>query len=356
MTTPSRSFGELFGLFQDCLPDWWGERLMQKFFQSMGIPWRSVTSLQKLACQGRRKPGALVFHPDVEEADFRATTAMDVDELAAMATEVLSGHTSGLLDRLVTVGLSPGGAQPKAALAFNSDFSQAVAADVPPDGFTSWLVKFDITPELMTGKTEYAYALMARAAGIGIPECKLLAGRNGASHFLSHRFDRGPANTRLHVHTFSGLTHTPVVNPIDYADIIALSRILIARQSAVDEIFRRAVFNILAGNDDDHGRNHAFLMDFDGNWQLAPAYDLTPATNPLTSGLRACSIDGKSIGITREDLLAFGAANGVHRPGNILAEVIDGISSWTVHASSAGLTDARASEIQTNFFHPMIIR
>lgn len=355
LTSPSRSFGELFGLFQDCLPDWWGERLMHKFFQSMGIPWRSVTTLQKLACQGRRKPGALVFHPDVEEADFHTATAMNVDELAGMASEVLTGHTSGLLDRLVTVSLSPGGAQPKASLAFNSDFTHAVAADLPPDGFTSWLVKFDVTPELMTGKTEYAYALMARAAGIEIPECRLLDGRNGACHFLSRRFDRGPAHTRLHVHTFSGLTHTPVSNPIDYADIIALARILVARQSAVDEIFRRAVFNIMAGNDDDHGRNHAFLMDFDGNWQLTPAYDLTPATNPLMSGIRAGSIDRKSIGITREDLLAFGVANGVQRPGNILDQVSDAISRWPVHASSAGLPDGRVDEIPKDYFHPGLI-
>ena len=111
------------------------------------------------------------------------------------------------LDRLVQAGLSPGGAQPKVALAFNADFTEASTADVPAAGFTAWLAKFDLTPELHGEKIERAYALMAGAAGIDVPETRLLADAGGACHFMSRRFDRGPDRTRLHVHLFGNDTH-----------------------------------------------------------------------------------------------------------------------------------------------------
>ena len=346
LTTPSREFGPLFGLFQDALPDWWGERLMRRFFEHAGVPWRRVTPLQKLACQGRRKPGALTFTPEMEDSDFHAEMAATVEELAAAAAELLHGRADDLLDRLVNAGLSPGGAQPKASLAFNETFTASMAADPAPEGYQAWLVKFDLTPELCGGRVEMAYHRMAAAAGITVPETRLLESERGAAHLLSRRFDRGADARRLHVHTFSGLTHTPVRDPMDYGDLLELARVLVDGGAAVAEIFRRAVFNILAGNDDDHGRNHAFLMDEAGRWSLAPAYDLTPSANPLSSGWRAGTIGGKAAGLRRDDLMRFADDHDIRGAAGILRAVEDAVAAWPDHARAAGVPRLLIEEIR----------
>ena len=49
---------------------------------------------------------------------------------------------------------------------------------------------------------------------------------------------------------------------------------------AVEEQFRRAVFNVIGRNQDDHVKNVSFLMDRLGNWSLSPAYDVTYAYYP----------------------------------------------------------------------------
>lgn len=346
LTSPSRNFGPLFGLFQDALPDWWGERLMRRFFEQSGVPWRRVTSLQKLACQGRRKPGALAYTPEIEEHDFRADIAATVDELAAAAEELLQGRTEGLVDRLVSAGLSPGGAQPKASLAFNESFTASMAVDPAPDGYHGWLVKFDLAPELFGGRVEMAYHRMAAAAGITVPKTRLLESGGGAAHFLSRRFDRAAGGRRFHVHTFSGLTHTPVRDPMEYGDLLEMTRSLVDGGAAVSEVFRRAVFNILAGNDDDHGRNHAFLMDEAGHWSLAPAYDLTPSGNPLSSGWRAGSIGGKAADLRRDDLLRFADDHDVRGAEEILRGVEDAMAAWPDHARAAGLPEAVITDVR----------
>jgi serine/threonine-protein kinase HipA len=40
-------------------------------------------------------------------------------------------------------------------------------------------------------------------------------------------------------------------------------------------MFRLAVFNVIAHNRDDHGKNVTYLMNAKGEWRLSPAYDLT---------------------------------------------------------------------------------
>jgi serine/threonine-protein kinase HipA len=108
-----------------------------------------------------------------------------------------------------------------------------------------------------------------------------------AAHFVSRRFDRDVHHNRLHLHSYSGLTHTPLRDGLEYGDLITLAGTLTQRQEAAEEVFRRAVFHVLAANDDDHGRNHAFLMDEEGTWSLAPAFDVTCASYPLVRGFRA---------------------------------------------------------------------
>ncbi len=342
--TATPGFGQLHGLFQDALPDWWGERLMRRHFEERGIPWKKVTALRKLACQGDRKMGALAFRPEMEGTGFTHELFVELGELVEAAREALRGESGEVLAELLRSGMSPGGAQPKALLAISEDFSQIRLDDPAPVGFGSWLIKFDTEPVLHEGGIEAAYSAMARAAGIDVPETRLLEA-GGGRHFLTRRFDRTLDGKRLHLHSYSGLTHTALRDGLEYAELMEVARALTADHRAVEEIFRRAVFNVAAANDDDHGRNHAFLMDASGAWRLAPAFDVTLATYPLASGFRAARVMGKAGNITRGDFRKLGEGQGVRRVDRIIDEVLDAVADWERHAQECGLPKSVSARV-----------
>ncbi|MCF7732260.1 MAG: HipA domain-containing protein [Akkermansiaceae bacterium] len=325
---------------------------MQRHFEALGIPWNRVTALRKLTCQGERKMGALAFRPSTDEPDFNAGLVAEIGEMVEAARRLLAGEPGEVLTALPRGGMSPGGAQPKASVAISKDFSELRLDDPPPAGFHHWLIKFDTEPSLQTGRIEAAYADMARAAGITVPETRLLEAA-GACHFLTRRFDRSAAGHRLHLHSYSGLTHTPLRDGLEYGDLLEITRTLTRDHRSVEEIFRRAVFNVLTANDDDHGRNHAFLMDADGSWTLAPAFDLTLASYPLASGFRAARINGRASGITRPDLLQLAAAHDLQQAKPIIEQVVHSISQWPAHAAANGISPAQStwvtSQLQLDF-------
>ena len=84
---------------------------------------------------------------------------------------------------------------------------------------------------------------------------------------------------------------------------------------AVEEQFRRAVFNVIARNQYDHVKNISFLMDRSGKWSLSPAYDVAYAYNPSGTWTRdhQMSLAGRRNGFERDDILQFAAAIGVKK-------------------------------------------
>lgn len=338
-------FGELHGLFQDALPDWWGERLMQKFFEERGIPWNRVSTLRKLACQGSRKMGALQFLPSLDEDTFADQLFLELSELVEAAREMLRGDSATVLKALMRSGMSPGGAQPKALLAISPNFDDISLDDCAPEGYGHWLVKFEMEPVLQDGRIEAAYAAMAQRAGIDIAETRLLE-HDGVAHFASRRFDRDSNQQRLHLHSYSGLTHTPLRDGLEYGDLIAVARSLTQNQQAAEEIFRRAVFHVMAANDDDHGRNHAFLMDHAGTWTVAPAFDVTLASYPLASGFRAARVLGKASNISKKDLLKLATEQDIRQPHEIIEQVESALAEWPSIALDFGISKSNAASVQ----------
>ncbi|BDS05282.1 toxin HipA [Oceaniferula spumae] len=346
VTTPTPEFGPLFGLFADSLPDWWGEQMMKSYFGDKGIPWNRVTALQKLACAGGHAMGALGYEPPLSGGTFREELTVEVAELVSNAHSFIHGETGEMLPGLLRSGLSPGGAQPKVLLGFNDDFSESVAGGGRlPEGYERWLLKFDLDPEYELGREEYAYSLMARSAGIRMAETHLLNGAEGSCHFLSKRFDR-PGDSRRHIHTYSGLTHTLVRNGLEYGELMDLTRVLTGSEAEVEEVFLRACFNVLAGNEDDHGKNHAFLMEPDGTWIVSPAYDLTRTSNPLVSGMRAASVNGKSVNVGRADLKRLGESQSVRHIDHTIERVLEAINDWPRWAEQAGLSPHRTEQVR----------
>jgi len=206
------------------------------------------------------------------------------------------------------------------------------------------LLKFDLDPEYEQGKEEYAYSIMARNAGIRMAETNLLSTGDGAHHFISKRFDR-PGDERRHVQTYSALTHTLVRSGMEYSELMDLTRVLTGSEVEVEEVFRRACFNVFSGNDDDHSKNHAFLMDLDGRWTVTPAYDLTSTTNPLVSGMRAASVMGKNVDVGLSDLKHLGESQGVRKVDAVIEEVLAAIRTWPDCAQEAGLGEYRTSQV-----------
>ncbi len=348
-TTNDPGFSPLFGLFDDSLPDWWGQRVMRRHFEEMNMPWNEVGALEKLACQGSFALGALAYEPDLAPNHFRETIATEVALMVDSARHLLRGDSGEIIPALIRGGLSPGGAQPKALLAFSEDFSEALAGGGEvPAGFSRWLMKFQIDPDEHLCRQEHAIAKMAAAAGIRVPETRLFETADGGAHFMSRRFDIGRAGP-LHLHSFAGLTHTPVRDLIDYSDLLDLTRDLTLREKEVEEMFRRAVFNIAIANDDDHSRNHAFLMNSKSEWRLSPAYDLTRSGYALGSGYRAAGVLGKFTKIGVKDLQALAAEHGLRRVDDMISGVVEALKRWPDFANKAGIPAVHSALLQDEF-------
>jgi serine/threonine-protein kinase HipA len=141
------------------------------------------------------------------------------------------------------------------------------------------------------------------------------------------------------------LTHSPLRDGLEYSDLIEISRTLTRDHRSAAEVFRRAVFNIVSANDDDHGRNHAFLMDAAGDWKLAPAFDLTWATYPLASGFRAARVAGKAAGINRKDLVELGKSHDIGNCMEIIAQVTEAVARWNRFAAAKGVSPSNAAMV-----------
>ena len=183
---------------------------------------------------------------------------------------------------------------------------------------------------------------MAKAAGIDVPETRLIEDRDGRVHFLIRRFDRSNG-LKTHFQSFSGLTHTRPGDGLEYGELMNLARTLCSSEKAAEEFFLRAVFNVAAGNEDDHGRNHGFLMDASGEWRPSPAYDITFATHPLATNLRSASVMGKFSAVTRSELTELGKDQGVRRIDDTIDRILTSIRRWPEFATAAGIPDHHAA-------------
>jgi serine/threonine-protein kinase HipA len=356
------TFFGLPGLLADALPDEFGQRLIDAWLARQGRSIASFSPVERLCYTGRRAMGALEFEPALS-ASLEDSVAIDVAELMALAQsaldarDALRGHlaapnSNALLD-ILRVGTSAGGGRPKAVIALNETTGEVRSGQLDaPAGFTHWILKFDgvesgtLGEPAGYGRIEYAYALMARAAGIEMSDCRLLE-EGGRAHFMTRRFDRGEGGARMHLQSLCALGHFDFRLPgaTSYEQAFEVMRALQLPHPQFEQLFRRMVFNVLARNQDDHTKNFAFLMRPDGQWELAPAFDLTYAHNPQGrwTARHQMSIAGKLDGFTREDLLGVAQANTIKRGSAILEAVQTAVLAWPDCAARAGV-DAPIAE------------
>lgn len=358
-----RDAEHLPGLIADSLPDAWGRLLLRRDLRQHGVD--DLGPLRMLTWLGPRTMGALTFHPadGIVPVDQRL---IDLDLLQREMLRSLEGaapHDRAADALTIAAGSGPGGARPKLTVAWTPDDDLIAddGADLPA-GSEPWLLKFhgpDDGPHLST--VEATYLQMAAAAGISACDHRLLTSPAGTRYLAVRRFDRRAATDgqpeRIHMASAAGLLESyPEYGQFtDYASIIRLTRRVTGDQRDVVEMVRRAVFNVIAHNRDDHARNTAFLWTPMDGWRLAPAYDLTHSMGPRPTfladapGEHYLDVAGKGKDITREDLRSLSSAAGI-KPGVIddaIEATLHAVARWPDLASSNALPDEAIDDIAT---------
>ncbi|MDM3870012.1 type II toxin-antitoxin system HipA family toxin [Porticoccus sp. W117] len=345
-----RSFHGLPGLLADSLPDKYGNKLIDVWLAQTGRSSQQFNAVDRLCYTGTRGMGALEFEPatDLEQNADKALEVQQLVELASMAfanrqtldTHLSEGSDQGLLD-ILSVGTSAGGARAKAVIAFNPKTNQVRSGQLQlPADFEHWLIKFDgvefngdwgVADPAGYGLLEYSYYQIARSCGIDMMESRLFQ-ENGRNHFMTRRFDRSDNGQKLFMQTLGALAHFDYWESgyYSYEQLFMVMKQLHIPQASIEQQFRRTVFNLVGCNQDDHVKNFSFTMNRNGQWDIAPAYDLCHSEGSNFTRNHQLSINGKTNNFDMADLkhLANYAGLPRGREKRILDEVLDGFSRW----------------------------
>jgi serine/threonine-protein kinase HipA len=352
------SFHGLPGLLADSLPDRYGHALIDAWLAGQGRTPESFDAVERLCYVGRRGMGALEFAPSSGPSPS-ASHNLQVAKLVELASKVLAhreqlvtslttGHREQAMRDILSIGTSAGGARAKALIAWNPVTGEVRSGQLDLlEGFEPWLLKFDgvannkdkdtLADPRGYGAVEYAYSLMAKDAGVVMSDCRLLE-EGGRRHFMTRRFDRGRDGSKRHMQSLGGLAHfdfnTPGAHSYEQA-FLAMRRLGLST-TAVEQSFRRMVFNILARNQDDHVKNIAFLMRRSGIWELAPAFDVVYSYRPGSpwTDRHQMTMNGKREDFTLADFRACAhvATLPRGRSTRIVDEVRAVVSEWDTYA------------------------
>lgn len=353
---PETTYYRLPAFVADSLPDAFGNALIDAWMARQGIGADEFSVLDRLAYVGSRAMGALEFVPSIPDVNVGRPSALDAKDIVeaarralVLSADDLAKDSSAALGQLMRVGTSAGGAKAKAILGYSPATGEVVSGQFDlPDGFEPWLLKIDTSESHPYGVLEFAYSLAAQACGIRMEECSLME-IAGKRHFMTKRFDRLPGGERVHMQTLcamAGLDYN-LLAVHDYAQLFDVSERLGLGERACDQIFLRMVFNVCMCNNDDHAKNHSFMLRQGGSWELAPAYDLMHASNPGNKWLarHAMGVRGKYENITRDDLLKAGAQALVRNPSGLIDSVLDVADSWGEFARRAGLVACEVDRV-----------
>lgn len=341
-TTP---FNGLFGVFNDSLPDGWGQLLLDRTLISRGTLLNQITPLDRLAYVGSKGMGALIYKPAIV-SEYEYVNDIALDTIANNMNQVIAGASNEVLEELFNLGGSSGGARPKIFVGYHPITGDLIhGAETLPEGYEHWIIKFPAAIDpIDIANIEYAYYKMALDAGIEMNPCKLFNGKSGKQYFGTKRFDRENGK-RLHVHSASGLLHDNFrYSSLDYGHLMDATFRLEKHTKAYEKILRLATFNVYAHNRDDHSKNVAFIMDTIGNWKFAPAYDLT--FSHTSHGMHSTMVAGESSNPGKKQLQELANEFSVKNFNVLLENVQNVIFDWTKYASTYGVLSETTRLIQ----------
>lgn len=369
-----QTYHGLPGMLADSLPDRFGNALIDTWLAQQGRTANSFNAIERLCYTGDRGMGALEYVPAIGPKRSQSRQ-IQVDQLVELASTILThrkslnasfsdDHNEHALADILQVGTSAGGARAKAVIVWNPDTNEVRSGEVKAgQGFEYWILKFDgvsgnrdkeLEDPQGYGVIEYAYAQMAKVAGIHMSDCRLFE-ENGRRHFMARRFDRLAGGGKLHMQSLCGLAHYDynLAGAWSYEQALLIMRQLALPMDSIEQQFRRMVFNVIARNQDDHVKNIAFLMDKSGNWSLSPAFDVTYSYNPTGAWTAShqMSINDKRDGFTLDDFRACAKTASMKRgrAEKIIDEVKSAVTNWKDFANEANVDARQRDQIQRNF-------
>ncbi|WP_133408286.1 type II toxin-antitoxin system HipA family toxin [Parashewanella tropica] len=365
------------GLLSDSFPDDFGNKVLNSWLLTQNLSLQDITPIQRLKYIGTIGMGALEYTPELKLASDNSIEHIDFSSLISATQQVLNSTALFEIDlnpqrkvkqeaiaSLLSVGISAGGARPKAIVAFNNDLTQVCSghADIP-DGFTHYLMKFDGVTEhnknqetygdpLGFGAMEYVYHLMATRCGIDMMPCSLFE-EGSRRHFITQRFDRDH-NHKIHVQSLNAIAHVDYKKPgsFSYNELFDIAKKLELSYVELEQLLRRMIFNIVARNHDDHSKNFAFMLN-NNKWALAPAYDLAYSYKPNSIWVNShwMSLNGKRDRFNRADFYSIEKLIPVFDKTKIdciIDETIEHVSCWRQLAKEWEVPNELTAEINSN--------
>jgi serine/threonine-protein kinase HipA len=342
---PVSPFDGLFGVFADSLPDAWGYLLMKKHLSEKGIAMATLNSLDRLTYVGNNALGALIYKPCVEQGNLEILS-LDLDSINTNVEQLLSGESHEVIDDIFQQGGSPGGARPKIYVNYNRKKDVLTSGNnALQEGFEHWIIKFASTVDSSDiSNVEMAYYSMALEAGVQMNESKLFTGKSGKTYFGTKRFDRIGSH-KLHMISGAGLLHDDFErSQMDYGTLMHEGKALVGSSIVHEQVLRLATFNVFAHNRDDHSKNFAFLMDKNGKWSFAPAYDLTFSSS--SQGHHSTFVSGNSLNPGTKELLELVDHFSISKGKKIIEEVKQAVGQWEHFATEEKVSLESKSSIQ----------
>ena len=336
-------FDGLFGVFNASLPDGWGRLLLDRTVEKHGIHRGQLTPLDRLAYVGRHGMGALSYEPELglENTD---DVPLALDRIAEESAAVLAGENEEVFEELLRLNGSSSGARPKIVAQVSPDKKRIIHGQQQlQSGFAHWMIKFPSSQDARDmGAIEYAYSLMAKDAGVEMPETHLFRTKRN-KYFGTKRFDRD-GDARIHMHSLGGLIHADHRSPsLDYDTVLRVTLALTRNIQDAEKSYALACFNVLAHNRDDHVKNFSFLLNARNEWIFAPAYDLVFSYGPGGEQSMLVMGEGRNPGTTQ--LQALGKQHGIKNAPEILAKVERAVANWPRYAELADVSRKSTKDV-----------
>jgi len=336
-------FDGLHGVFNDSLPDGWGRLLLDRTVEKHGVHRGQLNPFDRLAYVGRHGMGALSYEPELSQ-QTADDAPLALDKLAEESAVVLVGENEEVFEDLLRLNGSSSGARPKIVAQVSTDKKRIIHGqqELQP-GFAHWMIKFPSSLDARdAGAIEYAYSLMAKDAGVEMPETHLFRTKRN-KYFGTKRFDRD-GDARIHMHSLGGLIHADHRSPsLDYDMALRVALALTRNIQDAEKVYALACFNVLAHNRDDHVKNFSFLLNARNEWIFAPAYDLTFSYGPGGEQSMLVMGEGKNPGAAQ--LQALGKQHRIKNAQEILAKVKTAVANWRRYAEQAGVSRKSTQEI-----------
>lgn len=259
----------------DSLPDSWGRDVLSRY---LGFPPSELDCLVKT--NDTTRIGALRFvdgdgkalAPPTDYPIPRLNTLLKLERLhRAFEKRSQAEVTSTQVDpdyedvsrQLLGISAGLGGARPK------SDYD---------DQGTLAIAKYtSVHDRVSVVRAEVATLSLSRLCGLYTADARLELKGSSYPVAIIRRFDR-QGNKRLHYLSAQSMLQAKHRSLCFYTDLVEQMRVYGANPvGQFRELYRRALFDCLIKNKDNHLRNHGFLYTgLNNKWNLSPAFDINP--------------------------------------------------------------------------------